>query len=216
MAMTRSPRLIKGGIVLLDPESGAVLRVIALQYNPDSLTRSLESQAADLGDGNRSEALRLRGPAIETIRMEAELDATDGLETGDENAVNVGLHPQIAALEALLQPTSEQLRETDALADAGVLEILPAEAPLALFVWSRNRIAPVRVTELSVTEEAFDPALNPIRAKVSLALRVLTVDDLGFAHRGGSLYMAYHQRKEQLAAKSLSTALGALGVESVQ
>jgi hypothetical protein len=42
------------------------------------------------------------------------------------------------------------------------------------------------------------------------------VDDLGFAHRGGSLYMAYHQRKEQLAAKSLSTALGALGVESVQ
>lgn len=215
MAMTRSPRLIKGGIVLLDPASGAVLRVIALQYNPDTLTRSLQSQAAELGDGNRSEALRLNGPAIETIRLEAELDATDQLEVRADTAAEVGLHPQIAALEALVYPTSEQLLEIDALANAGVLQILPAEAPLALFVWSRNRIAPVRVTELSIVEEAFDPALNPIRAKVSLALRVLTVDDLGFAHRGGSLYMAYHQRKEQLAAKSPSTALGALGIERI-
>ena len=213
MALTRSPRLIKGGLVLLDPDSGAVLRVIALQYNPDTLTRSLQAQAADLGDGNRAEALRLRGPAIETIRLEAELDATDSLETRDPTAIEVGLHPQIAALEALLYPTSEQLLETDALASAGVIEILPAESPLVLFVWSRNRIAPVRVTELSVTEEAFDPALNPIRARVALGLRVLTVDDLGFAHRGGSLYMAYHQHREQLAAKSLSTALGALGIE---
>lgn len=216
MAMSRSPRLIKGGLVLLDPASGAVLRVIALQYNPDTLTRSLDSQAAELGEGGRSEALRLDAPAIETIRLEAELDATDALETGDDTAAEVGLHPRIAALEGLLQPTSDQLRETERLAGAGVLEILPAESPLVLFVWSRNRIAPVRVTGLSVTEEAFDPALNPIRAKVSLALRVLSVDDLGFTHRGGSLYMAHHQRREQLASRSMSSALGALGIERVQ
>jgi len=101
----RSTALLSG--IVLQP---GMLRAVLL----DRLTRSLESQAADPRDGTRSEALRLRGPANETIRMEAELDATDGLETGDENAVNVGLHPQIAALEALLQPTSEQLRETDA------------------------------------------------------------------------------------------------------
>ena len=76
------------------------------------------------------------------------------------------------------------------------------EAPLALFVWSKSRIVPVRVTDFSITEEAFDPALNPIRAKVSLGLRVLSVDDLGFAHKGGSLFMAYLQRKERLAAKA--------------
>ena len=78
----------------------------------------------------------------------------------------------------------------DADGQAGTLEILPPEAPLVLFIWSRNRIAPVRVTEFSVTEEAFDPALNPIRAKVSLGLRVLTTDDLGYAHRGGTLFLA--------------------------
>ena len=45
---------------------------------------------------------------------------------------------------------------------------------------------PVRITEFSITEEAFDPKLNPIRAKVSLGMRVLTVDDLGFDHKGGA------------------------------
>ena len=75
------------------------------------------------------------------------------------------------------------------------------EASLALFVWSKSRIVPVRVTDFSITEEAFDPALNPIRAKVSLGMRVLSVDDLGFQHKGGSLFMSYLQNKEQLAAK---------------
>ena len=69
--------------------------------------------------------------------------------------------------------------------------MLPLEAPLTLFVWSKQRVVPVRVTELSITEEAFDVDLNPIRAKVSLGLRVLSVDDLGFDHRGGTLFMAY-------------------------
>ena len=84
------------------------------------------------------------------------------------------------------------------------------QAPLTLFVWSKNRVVPVRLTELSITEEAFDPALNPIRAKVSLGMRVLSVDDLGFDEKGGSLYLSYQQQKEQLAGKSPGAALGHL------
>ena len=91
------------------------------------------------------------------------------------------------------------------------------EAPLTLFVWSRKRIVPVRITEFSITEEAFDPALNPIRAKVSLGMRVLTVDDLGFAHKGGNLFMAYLQNKEQLGQRRrqsapLGSTLGITGI----
>ena len=75
-----SPRLVKGGIVTMDPDTSAVQSIIALQYNPDSLTRSLQIQAMPGGqDGVRVDALRLRGPAIETIKLEAELDATDQL-----------------------------------------------------------------------------------------------------------------------------------------
>ena len=85
-------------------------------------------------------------------------------------------------------------------------------SPLTLFVWSRNRVTPVRVTELSITEEAFDPNLNPLRAKVSLGLRVLTVDDLGFDNKGGNIFMAYLRNKEQLAARYKAGTLAALGV----
>lgn len=72
-----------------------------------------------------------------------------------------------------------------------------------------------RITDFSITEEAFDPVLNPIRAKVSLGLRVLRVDDLGFAHKGGSLFMSYLQNKEQLALRSKSGTFNALGITGI-
>lgn len=209
----RSPKLTRAGIVLISPESGNVERIITLQYASETLSRSLEVQSiADEPD--RSQPLRLTGPAVETITLEAELDATDQLEFPDDNpdAVEAGIFPALSALEILLHPTTAQLERQNAQSAAGSFEITPAETPLALFVWSANRIVPVRVTSLSITEEYFDATLNPIRAKVSLSLRVLSVDDLGFRHRGSGLFMAYLQSKENLAAKSLSGALSALGI----
>jgi hypothetical protein len=211
-----SPRLLKGGLVEVDPETAAVVRVIPLQYNPDTLSRTVQVQATG-ESGDRSEALRLKGAGIETIKLEAEIDATDYLDEPDENrdAVNLGIQPQLAALEALVHPRADDLQANDALSGSGVLEVLPLEAPLTLFVWSKQRIVPVRVTDLSITEEAFDVALNPIRAKVSLGLRVLSVDDLGFRHRGGTLFMAYLRNKESLAGRAASVPLSQLGLESL-
>jgi len=210
-----SPRLVKGGIVTLDPDTSVVQSVIALQYNPDSLSRTLQIQAVQGGaDGTRVDALRLRGPAIETIKVEAELDATDQLEFPSQFplATQVGLHPQLAQLEMLVNPTVETLLNDEAMASAGTLEIIPLEQPLTLFVWSSSRVVPVRLTDFSITEEAFDPNLNPIRAKVSLGMRVLNVDDLGFEHPGGRLFMSYLTNKEALAAKAGSAAITTLGL----
>jgi hypothetical protein len=214
--VTLSPRLLKGGIVQMDSASGRVLRVIALQYNPDTLTRSLQLQTAG-ESGDRSQALRLKGAAVETIKVEVEIDATERLNDPESNpdAVKLGIHPELAALEALVHPRADDLQANDALASAGVLEVLPLEAPMTLFVWSKQRVVPVRITDLSVTEEAFDVALNPIRAKVSLGLRVLSVDDLGFAHRGGTLFMAYLRSKEALAGVAGSVPLSQLGIETI-
>jgi hypothetical protein len=210
-----SPRLVKGGIVIMDPVTSTVKSVIALQYNPDSLTRTLQVQAVAGGqDGTRVDVLRLRGPAVETIKLDAELDATDQLEFPNQNptAVQLGLHPQLAQLEMLINPTVESLRADDSLANSGTLEIIPLEQPLTLFVWSKNRVVPVRVTVFSVTEEAFDTRLNTIRAKVSLGLRVLNVDDLGFSHPGGQMFMTYLTNKQQLASQAASVALTVLGL----
>ncbi len=212
-----SPRLVKGGIVTLDPSTTTVQSVIALQYNPDSLSRTLQIQSMPGGqDGVRVDALRLRGPAIENIKLEAELDATDYLEfpTKNENQsfVQFGLQPQLAQLEMLINPTVETLLSDDAMANAGTLEIIPLEQPLTLFVWSKSRVVPVRITDFSITEEAFDTQLNPIRAKVSLGMRVLNIDDLGFQHPGGHYFMAYLSNKESLATKAKSAALNVLGL----
>jgi hypothetical protein len=214
----RSPRLLKGGLVLIDPTTAAVQRIIVLQYNPDTLSRTLQVQGVG-ESGDRSEALHLKGPPVETIKLEAELDVTDQLELPQQGqnhlAVELGLYPQLAALETVVYPSSRQLEESNRLAKLGTLEIAPAEAPLTLFIWSATRILPVRVTELSITEEAFDPTLNPIRAKISLGLRVLSVNDLGFSHKGGDLFMTYFKQKEQLATRIAGGGFGALGIGGI-
>jgi hypothetical protein len=210
-----SPRLLKGGLVLINPDTSAVQRIIPLQYNPDTLTRTLQVKGVGAEGGDRSEALRLKGPAVETLRIEAEIDATDQLELADTQTTQLGIHPQLAALEGIVYPTSNQLVSNNSLAQSGTLEIAPMEAPLTLFIWSKNRILPVRLTDFSITEESFDPSLNPIRAKVSLGMRVLSVDDLGFNHRGGNLFMSYLQQKEQFARLNVAGTFGALGIGGI-
>jgi hypothetical protein len=224
MSLTSAPKLIKGGLVVLDPASGAVRRTIALQYNPDTLSRSYQVQGAGAdgggggaSGGERAQPYRLKGPAVETIKLEAEIDATDALEHPDQNAnaVAYGIAPQLAALEGLVNPSVAELQAHNALSLAGTLEIVPPNAPLVLFVWGASRVVPVRVTDLSITEDAFDVALNPMRAKVSLGLRVLTTDDLGFDNRGGAAFINHLRTREALAGKSGSVSLQSLGLASL-
>ncbi len=184
------------------PEKHSVRKgpsVIEFQYNPDEVTRSLKPQS--VGDEpDRTEIFRLKGPPIETIKCTVEIDATDLLASGDATTLAFGIQPQLAALELLVYPTSEVLLANEALSFQGTIEILPMESMLTLFVWSKTRVTPVRITDLDITEEAFDPQLNPIRAKVSLGMRVLNVNDVGFLTPAGALYMAYQIQKEALAA----------------
>ena len=212
-----SPKLIKAGLVIVDASTARVLRIISLQYNSDSLTRSLTAQTAGGNDQDRVEPMRFKGPAVETFKLEADIDATDRLEFPDQNpsAGQFGVQPQLALLESLVQPSAAQLSAVDRQASSGTLEIAPMLAPLVLFVWGKSRIVPVKVTDFSITEEAFDPALNPIRAKVSLGLRVMSIDDLGFSSKGGSLFMAYLQSKEQLAGKVQSVSFATLGIGGI-
>ena len=210
-----APRTQSGGLVLIDPQSAAIARVIVLQYNPDTLTRSLQAQTLGGDVGDRLEALRFKAPPIETIKLDAEIDATDQLEfpTQNPNAVSYGILPQLAALEMMLYPASADVQQANSLAAQGTLEIAALEGLLTLFVWTQYRVVPVRVSEFSVTEEMFDPTLNPIRAKVTLGMRVLSSWDLGPTHKGASIFMAYHQMKESLVSKGPTGDLSALGIK---
>jgi len=195
-----SPRLLKGAVVGLDPFN-PLASVVVFQYNPDTLSRTLRAQTAG-GSADRGEALRLTGPPEETISLDVEIDATDQLETGGGPASGAGVHPALAALEMLVYPKSSLVIANQALALAGVIEVIPPEAALAVFVWGPNRVLPVRLTELSITEESFDPNLNPIRARVSLSLRVLNYRDLGLLSPGGAMFLVHQISKEVMATAS--------------
>jgi hypothetical protein len=126
-----SPKVLRGGLVQLDPATKAIVDVIVFQYNPDTVTRTLQPRAMTGEPGDRLEVLRLTGPPHETIKLEAELDAADQLECPNDPAnapvVENGLLPALASLEALITPSADQLLAADALFDAGMLEIAPAE-----------------------------------------------------------------------------------------
>jgi len=211
-----SPKLLRGGIVLFDLTTETVQRIIVMQYNPATLNRTLQVQGAGGEGGERLEALRLKGPPVETYQLEAEIDAADQMEFPTQGAnraaVEFGILPQLAALETIIYPTSSSVRINNQLAESGNLEIIPMETPLVLFVWSKNRVLPVRIIDFSINEEAYDPNLNPLRAKVSLGLRVLSGNDLTYNHFGSGLFRSYHQQKEQLSRRASSGQLDALGI----
>jgi len=193
-----SPRLQRGAIVGIDAFN-PVASVILFQYNPDTLTRTLEAQSVGGQGGDRSEALRLKGAPVENIKLEVEIDATDQLEEARGTAVSMGIYPQLSALEMLIYPRSSLVLANTALLAAGTIEVIPPTAPFTLFVWGPKRVLPVRLTDFSITEEAYDTNLNPIRAKVSLGLRVLSYNDLPRSHPGYSLFLSHQVIKEAMA-----------------
>lgn len=198
-----SPKTLMGGFILMDAEGKTVLRTIGFQYNPDTLTRTLTPRGAKIEAGDRLEGLRLIGPPVETIKLEIELDATDRLEKPSQNSETVanGIAPELAELETMIAPATADIDAANRMAQTGTLEVLPMPSPLVLLVLGANRTIPVRITEFSITEEAFDTQLNPIRARVSLGMRALSIDDLAFGTKGAELFMAAAKRREKLATR---------------
>jgi hypothetical protein len=209
-----SPRLVKGAIIGIDPFN-PLASVIVFQYNPETLTRKVQAQVAGEQSGGRTEALRLAGAPVETITLSVEIDATDQLERPDPAAVAMGIHPQLAALEMLLYPKTALVIANALLAALGTIELIPAEAPLTLFVWGPKRILPVRLTDFSITEESYDVNLNPILAKVALSLRVLSYSDLPPSNPGYALFLAHQVIKETMATIGSVGNLAAIGTGEV-
>lgn len=197
-AFPNSPRLLKGAIVGIDLFN-PLASIIVFQYNPESLTRTLQAQTMGNEEGARTEVLRLTGAPVETIKLDAELDAVDQLETADPIATKLGIYPQLSALEMLIYPKSAKVIFDTALMLAGTIEVVPPMAPFTVLIWGIKRVVPVRLTDFSITEEAHDVNLNPIRAKVSLGFRVLSYNDFSVMHPGYYLFLAHQVVKEAMA-----------------
>ncbi|MDD5094272.1 MAG: hypothetical protein PHV74_07835 [Dehalococcoidia bacterium] len=193
-----SPNLARGALVGYDPMN-PLASVIVFQYNPQTLTRSLRARSSGGEGGAVAEVTRLSGAPEETISLEIEIDATDQLEKADPIAVSMGIYPQLSALEMLLYPKTVQVIANTALMAAGTIEIIPPEGPFVLFIWGMKRVLPVKLSEFSITEEAHDVNLNPIRAKISLSLKVLSYNDLSLTHPGYYAFLGHQAVKEAMA-----------------
>jgi hypothetical protein len=205
-----TPRLLKGALIGVDLFN-PLASVVVFQYNPDTMTRRLEPRGVGGSDGERGEAYRLSGPPKETITVAIEIDATDGLADANPLAAATGITPTLAALEMLLYPKSALVIANTVLSAVGTVEILPAEGPTVLFIWGPTRVLPVRVTSMTITEEAYDTLLNPTRAKVDLTLNVLSYNDLKLSSPGNALFMVHQITKEVLATTNLYNSVQNIG-----
>jgi hypothetical protein len=200
--------MLKAALVAYDLPS-TTPQVIVMQYNPGTVTRTLEAQLVE-EEGKSGSAPRLKGAPVETIKIEVEIDAADQLARGDQKAAELGILPQLAALELLTYPKSSLVQTNNLLLKIGTIEILQPSAPLILFIWGQHRILPVRIDEFSITEDAHHPNLAPIRAKVSLGLRVLSYSDLTAENPGWTLFFTHQVGKEQMAASVIGSTLNAV------
>lgn len=201
----RSPKLLKGALVVFETAIPVPTNLIVFQYNPETMTRSFQAVGggADPSQG-AGDTQHVPLPPLQTFQVKVELDAADQLEVSNPLARGVGLHPTLAALELLLYPPSTQLILNKALSLLGSSIISPAEAPMVLLVWGAPRVVPVRVTSVAITEQAFDQILNPIRAEVALGLRALTpIELLQAGPPFDTLAIVNHIAKEVLARANI-------------
>lgn len=203
------PPVQKGALLVYDSQAPGTQpsRQIVFQYNPDSLKRSfaVRSPPKDAAKSTQAQedVLSVPGPPVETINLTVELDAADQLDDpqhGDDVDQN-GLHGALAALELLLYPATALLNQIEQQADAGAVQVHPGDTPLVLLAWGSARVVPVQLTSLSISEELFDPLLNPVNAKVELGLKVLTYMEFTKASVGRDTFIAFQKRKEELARK---------------
>lgn len=199
--LSDSGRLLRGALVQFDLLKPPPV-VTTFQYNPDTLNRSISQQSTSEG-ARATDGVRLPGAPVETIQLDVELDAADSAAA----AGGVGVHPQLAAFETMLYPSSSLVIANTAALALGEVEIVPPLAPLTLFVWGARRVLPVSLGDLRIVEEAYDADLNPVRARVSLSLRVLSYNDLSVTNPGRYVFMAHQLAKETLGRMGSAASL---------
>jgi hypothetical protein len=191
MSFLAGGNLLKGGFIYFDAP-GSAPKILAFQYNPETLNRGLEPVFLPVSAPGQPAS-----PPREVIQFKLALDATDKLETGDPVAAELGIFPQLSALELLMQASASSPNS------------------LTVFVWSKNRILPVRITGLQIAEQLFDNRLNPIRAEIAVALLVLNSADLSADPHAQELWQAHLALMRQLAQMAGQPTLSQLGLTEI-
>jgi hypothetical protein len=185
------PYLLKGAMIEYGSDFlGPLPNVIIFQFNPESLTRTIQIPPRPSGAAAR-ETTQAGEVAIEKISLKAQFSAADELATNNILARTMGVGPRLAALEKMVHPAGKISgligAAIDAIGDAVGLggggngdprQIVPRENyPRILFIWGPFRVLPVVIESMSITELQYDFLLNPVQADVNISLAVNVIDN---------------------------------------
>lgn len=227
-------KFIRGALVSFMPPDFLIPipNIIIFQFNPETMTHAWtqpEAEAIDLTvKGGNQNPLAVKGMPGESFSFSLVMDTVDMIADGSPVAQGIaalsGVYTRLAALEmlqfpvpavagSLVQTVSSAVASAAGPAKQPVVRTVPLmQVPTVLFVWGPGRIVPVRVTGLSITEKLYDSLLNPIHAEATVALRVLTPDELNWVADplGGLAKIAYTYSqglREGLAIANLANAV---------
>lgn len=168
---------------------GPLPNVVIFQFNPESLSRTLQIPPRPTGVSAR-ETTQAGEPPVERLTVRAVFDAAELTNTSNPLARTLGVGPQLAALEQMVRPSNALGGLIGAAIDAigGALGAVgggaaPPEQPIPrdvypriLFVWGLTRVVPVIIESMTINELQYDTLLNPTHAEVSIGLAVVTID----------------------------------------
>ena len=194
---------IAKGALHVVPPSGGHGQSIVFQFNPDKVRRQIKPNIVGGQPGGHSANVRFGTAPEETFEMQVEIDALDNLPSKAQAiaAVSNGIYPLLNALELLMYPKLAEVQSNQSQINNGTLQVAPYVAPQVLLNWGQKRIVPVVIENYSVEEQLFDKALNPIRASIQLALRVLSYDDVRPGSANYESFISYQRFKENEAEK---------------
>lgn len=189
---------------------GALPNIVVFQFNPERMTRTpalVQPPPPDNGSGTH-DANQQPGQPSESISFSLRIDATDQLARANPIAAASGILPTLSALELLMIPKSSLSIDLFNLSGGPKPHQHPPERlPVVIFVWGAFRIVPINITSLSINETQYDQLLNPVRAEVSVSLRVLTPSQLAKdATFARDAYKYSQGVKEVMAALNLANA----------
>jgi len=176
--------LMRGALIEYGSDfMGPIPNVVLFQFNPDTLTRTMQIPARPAAATAR-ETTQAGEPSIEKITLKASFSAAD--EFGENKALArlFGVGTRLAALEKMVHPSNDLLAAIGAaLGEVGAAlgggsgsaprQAIPREKyPRILFIWGVYRVLPVIIESMSITEQQYDFLLNPVQAEVSMTLAV--------------------------------------------
>jgi hypothetical protein len=195
---------LKGALVEYGVGLGAKIpNIVIFQFNPETITRTLEIPAKPAGAGLR-ETNQAGDIPVERISLTAQFTTHEPSARLKPLSIAVGIGPQLAALEklarphgpgtALLDKAVDKVKEKLGKKDTQPVQRIPRESyPRLLFIWGATRVLPVTIDSMSIVEKQHDGLLNPTLADVTMTLSVLNIDPCSDdpVAKGASIYSGY-------------------------